>query len=159
MAKKDCILAKPQMFTNRKGLYPDGQNANSILSLSSVVLLCLFSNSFLWNTSQELLPFSHQLLPGQMQRQPLFYGGVEGHTNPWFLCYRMKSLLLKKLWHMAHNFFPRIWYPMWTLFSVNFIVCGKKTIFQALVPSHQSPDSTKVSGLTQVSQPIDFCCQ
>lgn len=70
-------------------------------------------------------------------------GGVEGHTNPCFLCYRMKSLLLKRLWHVSHNFFPRIRYSVWTLFFVDFIVCGKKTIFQALVPSHQSPDSTK----------------
>ncbi|KAL9863970.1 uncharacterized protein GJ701_001900 isoform 1-T1 [Geothlypis trichas] len=61
----------------------------------------------------------------------------------------MKSLLLKRLWHMPHNFFQRIWYTVWTLFFVGFIVCGKKTTFQALVPSHQSPDFPKASGLTQ----------
>lgn len=137
---------------DKKGLYldqtpNDGQNADSILSWSPLVLLCLFSSSFLWNTSQELFTSSPQLLPGHVQRQPLFYGGVEGHTNPCFLCYRMKSLLLKRLWHIPLYFFPRIWYSV-TLFFVDFIVCGKKAIFQALVPSHQNPVSTKASGLT-----------
>lgn len=44
--KMDCILTKSQMFTNSKGLYPDGPNTNSILSWFSVVLLCLFPTAF-----------------------------------------------------------------------------------------------------------------
>lgn len=42
---------------------------------------------------------------------------------------------------------------------VDFIVCGERTIFHSLAPAHQGSDSTKASALTQVSHPIDFCCE